>query len=173
MDNIAQCFYLCNVCPWLTDNFYEENNPYSVVSTMLGQHCIGILFSQCCSNTSETTLHKKITCAILAPSAQIYFLRKTSGFKYVWRPVFFNRVKYHETILALFVHCCLGSSFTACGTTMNWGRHRLEQLQHHYDNGKRYLITISFQCQYVIGLHPMKIQQKTDVATISRAHWDI
>ena len=25
----------------------------------LDQHCIGILFSQCCSNTSETTLHKK------------------------------------------------------------------------------------------------------------------
>ena len=66
---------------------------------------------------------------------------------------FFNRVKYHQTILALFVHCWLGSSFTACGTTMNRARHRLEQLQHHYDIGKRYLITISFQCQYVIGLH--------------------
>ena len=26
---------------------------------MLDQHCIGILFSQCCPNTSETTLHKK------------------------------------------------------------------------------------------------------------------
>ena len=29
------------------------------VSTMLEQHCVRILFSQCCQNTSETTLHKK------------------------------------------------------------------------------------------------------------------
>ena len=29
------------------------------MSTMLDQHCIGILFSQCCPNTSEITLHKK------------------------------------------------------------------------------------------------------------------
>ena len=29
------------------------------MSTLLDQHCIGILFSQCCQNTSETTLHKK------------------------------------------------------------------------------------------------------------------
>ena len=32
-------------------------------------------------------------------------------------------------------------------------------------------ITMSLQCQHVIGT--MKIQQKTDVATISGAHWDI
>ena len=30
----------------------------------------------CCPNTSETTLHKKITCAILALSAQQWFWRK-------------------------------------------------------------------------------------------------
>ena len=29
------------------------------MSTMLDQHCIGILFSQCYPNTSETALHKK------------------------------------------------------------------------------------------------------------------
>ena len=52
-----------NVGQWLTDNFYEENNLYNVVSTMLGQHCIGILSSQCCPNTSERALHKKITSA--------------------------------------------------------------------------------------------------------------
>ena len=40
-------------------NVYEEDNLYNVMSTMLDQHCIGILFSQCCPNTSETTLHKK------------------------------------------------------------------------------------------------------------------
>ena len=41
-----------------------------------GQNCIGMLSSQCCSDTSETTLHKKITCAMLAQSAQTLFRRK-------------------------------------------------------------------------------------------------
>ena len=49
----------------LKDNLSEENNPYNNVSTMLGQPCIGKLFSQCCPNTPETTLQKKITCAML------------------------------------------------------------------------------------------------------------
>ena len=40
------------------DNFYEENNLYKVVATMLGQHCIGILSSQYCPNRSETTLQE-------------------------------------------------------------------------------------------------------------------
>ena len=74
--NIAQGNHLCNVGPWLTDNFYEENNLYNVVSTMLGQHCIGILSSQCCPSTSEGTLHKKIACAMLAQSTQTRFCRK-------------------------------------------------------------------------------------------------
>ena len=49
--NIAQGNHLCNVCPWLTDNFYEENNLYNVASTMLRQYYIGILSVQCCPNT--------------------------------------------------------------------------------------------------------------------------
>ena len=67
----------CNVGPWLTDNFYEENNLYNVVSTILGQHCLhrNIVSSQCCP-TSETKLHKKITCPVLAQSAQTCFCRK-------------------------------------------------------------------------------------------------
>ena len=63
---------------------------------------------------------------MLAQSAQIYFCRKTGCFIYVWQPVF-NWVLYHWTILALFVQCWLGSSFTACGTTMNTGQLWLEQ----------------------------------------------
>ena len=46
-------------------------------------------------------------------------------------------------------------------------------LQHRYDVGKRYHITMPPQSQYVIGLYRDIIQQKTDVATISGAHWDI
>ena len=30
---MAQENYLCNVGPWSTDNFYEENNLYNVVPT--------------------------------------------------------------------------------------------------------------------------------------------
>ena len=65
--------HLCNVGPWQTDNFYEENNLYNVVSTMLVQHCIGILSIQCCPNMSERTLHKKITSAMLVQSTQTHF----------------------------------------------------------------------------------------------------
>ena len=74
--NITQGSHLCNVSPWLTDNFYEENNLYKVVSTTLGQYCIGILSSQRCPNTSERTLYKKITCAMLAQSSQQWFWKK-------------------------------------------------------------------------------------------------
>ena len=51
--NTAQRNYLHSVGPWLTDNFYEENNLYNFVSTMLGQHCIGISYAPCCPHTSE------------------------------------------------------------------------------------------------------------------------
>ena len=36
---------------------------------MLEQHYLGILSSRCCPNMSETTLNKKITCAMLAQKA--------------------------------------------------------------------------------------------------------
>ena len=82
--NIAHGNHLCNVSTWLTDNFYEENNLYNVVSTMLGQHCIEILSNQCCPDTSETTLHKKIACAMLAQSTQTCFCRKTTHTMLSW-----------------------------------------------------------------------------------------
>ena len=75
--NIAQGNYLSNVGPWLTDNVYYENNLCNVVSTILGQHCIRILSSQCCANTCETIVHKKTTCPMLAQSAKTCFCRKT------------------------------------------------------------------------------------------------
>ena len=65
--NIAQGNYQCNIVPWLTDNF----------------SFIGISYKQCCPNTSETILHKKITSAMLDHSAQIYSRRKTGWFQYV------------------------------------------------------------------------------------------
>ena len=62
--------------PMSNRQFYEENNLYSFVSTLLRQYSIGILSSQCCPNTSETILHKKITCAMLDQSTQTCFRRK-------------------------------------------------------------------------------------------------
>ena len=104
-------------CPCLRDNSYEENNLYNVVSTMPGQHCIRILSSQCCPNRSaETTLHKKITCALLARAHRYTFTGKPAVSN-MFGSLFFNWVHYHRTILALFVQCWLGNSFTACGTT--------------------------------------------------------
>ena len=104
-------------CPCLRDNSYEENNLYNVVSTMPGQHCIRILSSQCCPNRSaETTLHKKITCALLARAHRYTFTGKPAVSN-MFGSLFFNWVHYHRTILALFVQCWLGNSFTACGST--------------------------------------------------------
>ena len=71
--NITQENYLCNVEPWQI----KENNLYNAVSTILGQHCIRILSCQFCSNTSETTLHKKTTCIVLAQSGKTCFHMKT------------------------------------------------------------------------------------------------
>ena len=82
--NIAQRNYLRSVGPWLTDNFYEENNLHNVVSTILGQHCIGISYAPCCPNTSETTLHRKTTFVILALSAQTCYCRKIAYAMLSW-----------------------------------------------------------------------------------------
>ena len=87
--NIAQGNHLCNIGPWQTHNFYVINNLYNVVSTMLGPHCIRILSSQCCPNTLETTLLKKITCAMLTQSVQTCFRRKITYTMLSW-PAFAN-----------------------------------------------------------------------------------
>ena len=72
--NITQGNYLCNVGPWQI----KVNNLYNAVSTILGQHCIRILSSQFCPSTSETTLHKKATCTVLAQSRQTCFCTNPS-----------------------------------------------------------------------------------------------
>ena len=82
--NIAQGIYQCNVGPWLTNNFSKQNKLCNVVSTKLGQHCMGISYTQCCPNTSETTLHTKITCAILVLSAQQCVCRKITYIILSW-----------------------------------------------------------------------------------------
>ena len=55
---------------------------YNVLPGVLRQHCTGrasrILSNQSYANTFETTLHKEITCAVLAQSAQSSFRRKVT-----------------------------------------------------------------------------------------------
>ena len=119
MDNTAQGFYLCKNGPWLTDNFYEGNNLYNVVSIM-GQHCRGILSSQCCQMRSRQHCTRK-SLAQCWPRVHRYtfagkpLVSKMSG------GLFINREHYHRTILAFFVQCWLRSLFTACARTMNRG----------------------------------------------------
>ena len=99
-DNIAQENYLCNVGPWLTDNVYEENNLYNVVSTMLIQHYIKILSNQCFPNTPVTRVprvHKYVFAGkpvVVSMSANLFFIR----------------VQHFQTILATFFECWFGSS---------------------------------------------------------------
>ena len=77
LDNIAQGFYLFNVGPWLTDNFCEKNSLCNVVLTMLGQHCIRILSSQCFLNVSlNGNIIQKKYCATLAMGAQTMVLQE-------------------------------------------------------------------------------------------------
>ena len=79
-DNIAQENYLCNVGPWQI----KENTLYNAVSTILGQHCKRILSCQFCPNTSETTLHKKTTCIVLARKEKHVFTWKPVAILNVW-----------------------------------------------------------------------------------------
>ena len=77
LDNSPQGFYLFNVGSWLTDNFCEKNNLCNVVLTMLGQHCVRILSSQCFLNVSlNGNIMQKKYCAILAMGAQTMVLQE-------------------------------------------------------------------------------------------------
>ena len=132
------------------------------------QHCVGILSSKCCPNTSETNWsRKKYLWAMLAQSAQIYFRRKTGCFKYVWQAIF-NRVLYHWTILALFVQCWLGSSFTACGTTMNRSRLWLDQLHKYHGYDIDMNIRQNSESLYIIFLNLYKFHDQMYVWTIQK-----
>ena len=76
---LVQCFwvYMFNVGPWLTDNFCEKNNLCKIVLTMLGQHCIRILSSQCFLNVSlNGNIIQKKYCAILVMGTQTMVLQE-------------------------------------------------------------------------------------------------
>ena len=128
--NIAQGNHLCNhsMQCWpiqLKDNFFEENSPYNVVSTMLGQHCIEILFSQCCPNTSETTLHKKnYLCNIDLEHTDIISLENRL-FEIFLVACFLTGCNISPNNLGSFYlfNVWLRSLFMASRTAMNRGQH--------------------------------------------------
>ena len=70
--------------PIVNEQLFLKHKLYNIVSTKLGQHCTGISYTQCCPNISETTLHMKITCAILALSAHQCFFRKIAYANLSW-----------------------------------------------------------------------------------------
>ena len=60
------------------------------MSIKLGQHCVGILYTQSFPNMAEPTFHKKITWAIMAHSPQ---------------PNFHKKIIYNFTWIYLGQHC--------------------------------------------------------------------
>ena len=81
---------------------------YNFVWIYPGQHYIRKLLAQC------------------RPRAHRYTFAGKPAFSNMSGGLFFNWVHYHRTIVALFIQCWFRSLFTACGTTMNRGRHWLE-----------------------------------------------
>ena len=79
-------------CLWCSRQHCIRKNVFNVVLILFGkhfkgknhvkccskssQHCIVISTIRCCLNTSETTFHMKITCAMLAQSTQLSFRGK-------------------------------------------------------------------------------------------------
>ena len=93
------------------DNIAQEHCLVIVAQVRLRQYYTRKLLVQCWTRAYRHTFTGKPVVSNMSDS------------------LFFNQVQYHWTILALFFQCWLGSSFTACGTTMNRGRLWLEQLQ--------------------------------------------
>ena len=91
LDNIAQGFYLFNVGPWLTDNFCEKNSLCNVVLTMLGQHCIRILSSQCFLNVSL--------------NGNIIQKNTVQHWPWVHRPWFCRKISHSIVLICLSQHC--------------------------------------------------------------------
>ena len=90
---------------------------------MLKQHCLGIL-SMLSKHVWDNIAQEN--CMRNVGSKRTNILSQKNRLFQICLVAWF-RVLYHWTILALFVQCWLGSSFTACGTTMNRGRLWLEQ----------------------------------------------
>ena len=100
---------------------------YAILYTILYSK-IGISFSLCCPNASET-IQESCMCNVGPGRTYILSLEKRL-FQICLVTCFFKRLQYHRTILALFIQCWLGSSFKACGTTRNRGRNWLEHSQY-------------------------------------------
>ena len=137
-DNIVQKNYLCNIGPERSDMFLQENNLRNVVLVCLIICAMETMFahsphsSQCFRN-----MVRKLQMQFW-PRAHRYTFTAKPAVSNIPCGLFFKQVEHHGTILALFVRCWIGSSFTACETTMNKGRHWLEHYYwHHLQTSKK------------------------------------
>ena len=105
--------------------FFLQENLRNVVLNYLGQHCIKQLPAQCRQfsptghslvNIFQIRLRQNCTRKLLVqcwPRAHRYTFAGIPAVSNMSGDLFFNRVQHHRTILALCVHCWLGSPFTA------------------------------------------------------------
>ena len=76
---LHRIFFLSNVVWSLNDNTAQGFDVCNIVKGVLRQHFRRFSPVKYCLNTSETIMHKKITCAMLAQSAQTSFCKKTTN----------------------------------------------------------------------------------------------
>ena len=89
------------------------------MSTILGQHCLGILSTQCCPNSLRQNCARKLLVRYWPRGHRHVLKGKPFVVSNMSSGLLFNRVKYHRTTLALFVQCWFGSSFKVFMTTVN------------------------------------------------------
>ena len=82
-------------CAVLSGASMRKKTYDNVVSTMLEWRCIWIFSSQCWTNKSETTLHKRMTCAMLVQGVQTCLGRKAGCSFSMFGSLFFNWAQYH------------------------------------------------------------------------------
>ena len=123
---------------------------------MLSRPCwSNISWEYCLDNISQIRLRQHCTIKLLVqswPSAHRYNFAGKPAVLNICGSLFFNRVQYHRTILALFVQCWLRSSFRACGTTMNRGRHWLE----HFNSFKKKIMDFDCYEEYLTSIYLKK-----------------
>ena len=116
--------YLCNVGPWLTDT-YEENNLYNTVLNILGQHFIHCLVNSL--NAQDNTPKKTVLYIYTintGPKSTDMFSQESPlycSFKSLVA-LFLTGYNIPEQS-CFFFQCWLSSSFMTCGTIINRDQH--------------------------------------------------
>ena len=116
---------LCDVGPWLRNYSYKRKTIYRILYRSCWDN---IAYKYCLVNVAQLRLWQHCTKKLL-----VHCWARANRHTFAGKPavlnmsgsLFFNRVQF-------FVQCWLGSSFTACGTTLNRGWLWLEHLNQNY-----------------------------------------